>query len=246
MSARSNCITATTTTECATAFVTNLNTPLRRIGGVGDSVHNSAYKTRRFYRYRVATPRMVDNVKTQQARVNIKQAPLDIRERDSNASPLVPVHEPEPTGEGEGFSLHALPTLTYEEAQDSSSLARPGAYAILDELHTVQYVAYTSNVRDSLTMHETLDNARHVRVWPPANHHVHVQRDTLECVLEYWVRELGHWPEGNTIHRQLWEQPQQHGVNPEVAHKRRLYAAVLFAFLAHSVVKQVSYFGGGF
>ncbi len=236
---------AATASAASAAFAASWQPTLR----IGTSTYTATTQraTRRPAQRRCSgAPRMQEGgqrVRTAAPRVDIAAPPLDIVEPAPSTSPLVP-HEGSTAEDAydDGFALAGLATLTYAGAQATSSLARAGAYAVLDAAQRVRYVGYTSNVRASLDLHAAHKDACYVRVWAPHG----VERDTLEGVLEYWVRELGGWPDGNTTQRQRWERESALEHDGGLDNKKKLYAAVFFAFLAHSIVKQVSYFGGGF
>lgn len=137
-----------------------------------------------------------------------------------------------------GFALADAKEFTFSELSSrSDSFERGGAYAIFNDGGDVVYMGYTKNLSNKLQFHARLQPKSCVsfRVYVPPVPPELMSPEMFESVLEYWVREIGHVPRGNTTDRALWE-------NPNPVDKQVLYIAVFLLFLITSIIKQVSYF----
>lgn len=137
-----------------------------------------------------------------------------------------------------GFALEEAKTHTFEAFNlDQSAFQTGGAYAISDASDTVMYMGYTKNIATKLSFHQRLQpqSCKTFRVYVPPVPPELMSPEMLESVLEYWVRENGSVPRGNTIDRALWEQEKP--IDRQV-----LLGAIFVLFLLSSIIKQVLFF----
>lgn len=138
----------------------------------------------------------------------------------------------------QGFALADAKEFTFSElSSETDAFQRGGAYAILNDGGDVVYMGYTKNLSNKLQFHARLQpkSCTSFRVYVPPVPPELMSPEMFESVLEYWVREIGHVPRGNTTDRALWE-------NANPIDKQVLYLAVFLLFLITSIVKQVFYF----
>lgn len=138
----------------------------------------------------------------------------------------------------QGFALADAKEFTFSElTSETDAFQRGGAYAILNGGGDVVYMGYTKNLSNKLQFHSRLqpESCVSFRVYVPPVPPELMSPEMFESVLEYWVREIGHVPRGNTTDRALWE-------NPKPVDKQVLYLAVFLLFLITSIFKQVLYF----
>ncbi|CAN8073320.1 unnamed protein product, partial [Agarophyton chilense] len=107
-----------------------------------------------------------------------------------------------------GFSLRDAPRVSFAQLEMcDAALGTSGAYAIRADDGELVYMGYSKNVARKLHFHrETCPTScasfqTYVPPLPPEL----VSPDMLESVLEYWVRETGGVPRGNSVDRELWE-----------------------------------------
>lgn len=145
-----------------------------------------------------------------------------------------------PTGlaSATGFALGDNPINAFATLSDSADkYARGGAYAIRNPAGQVCYMGYSKNIAAKLAFHERLvpEQCATFQVYVPPVPEELISPDMLESVLEYWVRENGGVPTGNTVDRALWEQE-----NP--VDRKVLLGSIFLLFLVSSLVKQVMYY----
>lgn len=132
------------------------------------------------------------------------------------------------------FALADLPLIAL-----SSAPASPGAYAIRTSAGTLVYIGYTRNIAARLEFHLGAvgpSEAASVHIYAPADTRK-LSADSLEAVLEFWVRENGGVPEGNEAGREDWEGARdEREVRNEV-----LLKSVLTFVLFSSVLRTARY-----
>lgn len=136
----------------------------------------------------------------------------------------------------DGFALTDLPQFSFIDFPPNADLfERPAAYAIRDEQNKVCYMGYSKNTAAKLNLHASLVPEKCVRfqVYVPDMPKSEITAQILENVLEFWVRENGGVPAGNTVDRHMWEKTMDRKV---------LYGLIFGLFLISSIVKQVSFF----
>lgn len=139
--------------------------------------------------------------------------------------------------ENVGFALADAQIRLFVELQtDAVRWDAPGAYAIRDKGGTLQYIGYSKNVGKKLEFHAELlpHLCNSFQTYIPKAPVEEITPDMLEGVLEYWVRENGFVPVGNTRDRGLWE-----GTAPS---RQVLLGAIFALFFFSSLLKQVLYF----
>lgn len=157
---------------------------------------------------------------------------------DDGLSDITRLRSDDALSSSQGFALadakeHAFSVLS----ADASSFERGGAYAIFNTSGEVVYMGYTKNLSSKLQFHSQLQpqNCVSFRVYIPPVPPELQSPDMFESVLEYWVREIGHVPRGNTTDRAVWE-------NANPVDKQVLYIAIFLLFLVSTIFKQVLYF----
>lgn len=164
------------------------------------------------------------------------QLPSDSPQQDQQQqSPITPnINISSPAG----FSLRDIPSFNFEDlSANSESLSVSGVYAIRGPDQSLMYMGYSKNVAAKLQFHQTLQpqNCVSFHVYVPPLPPELISPDLLESVLEYWVRETGTVPRGNTVDRALWE-------NPNPIPRKVLLASILLLFFFSSLFKQVMFF----
>lgn len=137
-----------------------------------------------------------------------------------------------------GFALVDAPVHTFADlAIDSTPFETGGAYAISDAAGVVQYMGYSKNMASKLDFHARLRPKSCVsfRIYAPPVPPELISPDLLESVLEYWVREVGDVPRGNSVDRALWEQERP-------LDRKVLLASIFSLFLISSIFKQIMFF----
>lgn len=137
-----------------------------------------------------------------------------------------------------GFALQEALKHSFAELKVDDSLFQVGgAYAISDPADNIVYMGYTKNIAVKLAFHERLQpqSCASFRVYVPPVPPELMSPDMLENVLEYWVRENGELPRGNTVDKALWE-------NDSPVDRKVLLASILALFLISSIIKQAMYF----
>lgn len=137
-----------------------------------------------------------------------------------------------------GFALQDAPKILFTDLDmNSEPLATGGAYAIRDDTEEIMYMGYSKNVASKLSFHAKLlpDKCSSFQVYIPPVPPELISAEMLENVLEYWVRETGSLPKGNTVDRELWEQQ-------DTKTRQVLLASMFAIFLISSIFKQVMYF----
>lgn len=137
-----------------------------------------------------------------------------------------------------GFALQDSPINMFVDLSDrQEAFARGGAYAIRDTAGQLCYMGYSKNIAAKLVFHARLVPEKCVsfQVYVPPVPQELISPEMLENVLEYWVRENGGVPTGNTVDRALWEQE-----NP--VDRKVLLGSIFFLFLISSILKQVLYY----
>lgn len=137
-----------------------------------------------------------------------------------------------------GFALRDANQHTFGDFQiDETPFQCAGAYAISDLTDQVVYMGYSKNVALKLSFHSRLQpqHCSTFRVYTPPVPPELISPDMLENVLEYWIREIGDVPRGNSVDRAIWEQETP-------IDRKVLFASIFFIFLASSIMKQVLYF----
>lgn len=137
-----------------------------------------------------------------------------------------------------GFALQDAVEFRFADLSATESrFQRGGAYAIRDVEGEVLYMGYSKNIATKLQLHERLMPEKCVsfQVYVPPVPPELISPEMLENVLEYWVRENGDIPRGNTVDRALWE--SENSVDRKV-----LLGSIFALFLITSIVKQVAYF----
>lgn len=137
-----------------------------------------------------------------------------------------------------GFALREAAVYPFQLIDYAAEkFACSGAYAIRDTAGQIAYMGYSKNIASKLIFHARLMPQQCVsfQVYvPPASAEL-VSPEMLENVLEFWLRENGSIPKGNTVDRALWEQE-----NPV---DRKVLLATIFAlFIFSSILKQWTYF----
>lgn len=139
-----------------------------------------------------------------------------------------------------GFALSDATICSFQSFNDDETPFQVGgAYAIFDSSDTIVYMGYTKNVATKLSFHQSLQPKSCIsfKVYVPSVPPELMSPDMLENVLEYWVREIGTVPKGNSVDRLLWEQDAKKSTDRKV-----LFASILALFLISSIIKQVFYF----
>lgn len=157
---------------------------------------------------------------------------------NSNLKPMELNEKMEKMASSSGFALRDAREYTFSDfAIDETPFQSGGAYAISDPKGQVVYMGYSRNVAAKLAFHARLQpqSCSSFRMYVPPVPPELISPDMLENVLEYWVREIGDVPRGNTVDRALWE--QENPINRKV-----LFTAIFSLFLVSSIVKQVFYF----
>lgn len=137
-----------------------------------------------------------------------------------------------------GFALSDTQINAFADLPErQETFARGGAYAIRDAAGQICYMGYSKNIAAKLEFHERLvpEKCASFQVYVPPVPQELISPEMLENVLEYWVRESGAVPAGNTVDRALWEQE-----NP--VDRKVLLGSMFFLFLISSIVKQVLYY----
>lgn len=145
---------------------------------------------------------------------------------------------PGPLHSARGFALRDAPLLDFQTLPlRGEDFQRGGAYAIRDVDGHICYMGYSKNVAAKLRFHAQLVPHRcaSFQVYLPSLPPELISPDMLESVLEYWVRENGAVPRGNTVDRHLWEQR-------DPVDRKVLFGSIFALFLISSIVKQVLYF----
>lgn len=158
--------------------------------------------------------------------------------QEPSSSSQYPADISAPVSSTKGFSLLEAQKHSFAELKvDDSFFQVGGAYAISDPADRVMYMGYSKNIAAKLAFHERLQpqSCASFRVYIPLVPPELMSPDLLENVLEYWVRENGELPRGNTVDRALWE-------NDNPVSRKVLLASIFALFLISSIIKQVMYF----
>lgn len=156
------------------------------------------------------------------------------QDQQQQLQPITPNNISSPAG----FSLRDVPSFNFQElSTNSESLAITGVYAIRGPDRSIMYMGYSKNVAAKLQFHQTLQpqNCVSFHVYVPPLPPELISPDLLESVLEYWVRETGTVPRGNTVDRALWE-------NPNPIPRKVLLASIFLLFFISSLFKQGMFF----
>lgn len=161
-----------------------------------------------------------------------------VRMVDGADSELLGKEQSSDLNSSHGFALNDAPLYQFNIlSSEQDAFEKGGAYAIRNPDGQVCYMGYSKNIASKLLFHSSLqpEKCSSFQVYVPPVPAELISPEMLESVLEYWVRENGGVPPGNTVDRPLWEQS-----NP--TDRKVLFGSIFTLFLISSIVKQVLYY----